>query len=295
MQSGGFGGGGFGGFGGFNDGGGFLGGFLPSPQKNGGNSPTSGFTRRPGETTARDLQGLMSVTIKMLLEESATGDTESTSVRFHGDHDASLVELVGQVESVSREHVFVKYIIDDGTSKIACKKYVDQDSPNSGVTVNVGKFVRVVGAFRRFGAEVSVTAHRVDEITKLDEIARHRIEVIHTFLLLTGRLAEASGAVSNASVNAYTTSSSGDVVPGKNLYPDFNNTGSTNWFHSELARVFGPRGPKHNRDLGVSRQQLYLHFVATMTGKQIDEKLDELRREGRVFTTIDENHFQPTS
>lgn len=58
--------------------------------------------------------------------------------------------------------------------------------------------------------------------------------------------------------------------------------------------MFGPRGPKYNPSSGVSRQQLQLHFVSSLTAKQVDEKIVFLHDEGHLFSTIDDNHFQLT-
>jgi len=201
-------GGGFGGFGGFGgdmmggaggqqqSGGGYLGGFFPSPHKGDGGhiSPTSGGMKRT-EPAARDLQGLMAVTAKMVIEQANTQDGMDTGssgiLRFHQGHEASLLELVGQVESVDSDSGLLRYVVDDGTARVICKKYVDTDPMRSVVSItdnkkiDVRKWVRVIGPFRRYANEAFLTAHRIEEITNLDDIARHRIEVIHTFLNLT--------------------------------------------------------------------------------------------------------------
>jgi hypothetical protein len=70
--------------------------------------------------------------------------------------------------------------------------------------------------------------------------------------------------------------------------------GSNEWFLGEIAKVFGPRGPRYNPNTGVSRQTLYLQFASTLSTKQVDEKLQALHNEGSLFTTVDDNHFQLT-
>lgn len=205
--------GGFGGFGGFGGdaqaGGGYLGGFFASPQKTAGggfNSPQGG-ARAP---STRDQQGLMAVTVKMVTEAVASETGEGNTVRFHNGQEASLVELVGQVELVDdSEQMFAKYVIDDGTGRVVCKKFIDADKAGM-LRVPVGKFVRVVGPFRRFGAESYLNAHKVEEIRNLDEISRHRIEVIHTMLQLNGHLDD-SGAVSG--MHASMSSVPSDLPP----------------------------------------------------------------------------------
>lgn len=71
--------------------------------------------------------------------------------------------------------------------------------------------------------------------------------------------------------------------------------GSNEWFIDQLRRTFGPRGPRHNAATGVTRQQLYLHFAASLTTKQVDDKIQFLHDEGLLFTTMDDNHFQLTN
>jgi hypothetical protein len=201
-----YGGGGFGGFSGFDNtsgggGGGFLGGFFTSPQKNdGGNSPLGGGMRPASSTTSRDSQGLMAVTVKMITDSANQMEvSDSNLLRFHGNREASTIELIGQVESVEEsEGMYLRYMIDDGTGRMVCKKLIE---PNGiPYKIQIGKFARVVGSYRHFGSETYIHAHKVDEIRSLDEVSRHRVEVVHTMLLLTGQLDDSisSGAVSGA-------------------------------------------------------------------------------------------------
>ena len=76
--------------------------------------------------------------------------------------------------------------------------------------------------------------------------------------------------------------------------PNLGTVGSNGWFLAEVQRAFGPRGPKYNPTQGVARQQLYIHFVASLTAKQVDEKIQFLHDEGHLFSTVDDNHFQLT-
>ena len=148
------------------------------------------------------------MTIKMVTEAAGTEGGDSNVVRFHNGQEASLIELVGQVEAVDdSEQMFAKYVIDDGTGKMVCKKFIDADKVGMP-RVAVGKYVRVIGPFRRFGAESYVNAHKVEEIRNLDEISRHRIEVVYTMLQLNGNLEE-GGAVSgmHASMSSVTAPS----------------------------------------------------------------------------------------
>lgn len=69
-------------------------------------------------------------------------------------------------------------------------------------------------------------------------------------------------------------------------------TGSNEWFLDQVSKTFGPRGPRYNASMGVSRQQLYIQFASTMSTKQVDEKIDALQTEGVMFKTVDDNHFQ---
>ena len=212
-----YGGGGFGGFGGFGD---MMGGFFPSPQKPGGGSSPARISRTAefGAPGGRDVQGLIPVTIKMILEASSQGEGSDVNsiLRFHGNHEASQVEIIGLVEAAEtlNDQMFARYVVDDGTGKLICKKFIEntmasRDPPSK---ISVGKFVRVIGPFRRFGAESYINAHRLEEVRVLDDITRHRIEVIHAMLQLNGNLDESqhSGAVSMQSASM---TSASDFAP----------------------------------------------------------------------------------
>jgi hypothetical protein len=203
-------GGGFGGFGGFESstlgGAGFMGGFFPSPQKQGGGGNSPMQAPRRDTVSSRDTQGLMAVTVKMVLEGSSEM-SDSNLLKFHGNHEASMIELIGQVENVEdSDNMYLRYVIDDGTGRMVCKKLIEQDRPRDTSRVFPGRFVRVVGSFRHFGSETYVNAHKIEEVVNLDDISRHRIEVAYTMLQLSGQLGEdpASGVVSgmHASVSS---------------------------------------------------------------------------------------------
>lgn len=273
--------GGFGGFSGFDQGTSnnqYMGGFFPSPSR--GGAPPS-----PLGAASRDLQGLMAVTVKMVQEQALE---EGSCMRFHGGHEASLVELVGQVESTEIDQMFMKYVVDDGTGRIACKKFIDPEK--SKAMLPVGTFVRVIGLFRRFGADNFITAHRVEALANLDEIARHRIEVVHTFVQLKssqGGTVSAAGSAVHTDYSSSAHNSASDAAP-------MGQDPAIGVFLAEVQRVFGPRGPKYNPNVGVSRQSLHMHFLNQMPAKLIDEKIQFLHDEGHMFSTIDDNHFQLT-
>ena len=211
----------YGGFGGFND---MMGGFFPSPQKQGA---LSASRPPPAEIASRDVQGLVPVTVKMVLEAAtfSQGDGASDHInsvmRFHGNHEASQVEIIGQVDAAELlgDQMFAKYIIDDGTGRIVCKKFIEPEKNlsyrgSSPEIVAVGKFVRVIGPFRRFGSESYINANRLEEVRVLDDITRHRIEVIHAMLQLNGQLNESSTHSSSgfASIQSTSITSASDLV-----------------------------------------------------------------------------------
>jgi len=180
--------------------------------------------------------------------------------------------------------------------------------------IQIGKFVRVVGPLRRFGHDVFITAHKVEEISHPDEISRHMIAVAYTFVILTDVESQNQHHSSDSNRGFASIKPPGNPQFGGSDFNQFNSENSGAQFNqynphatmmggsasgsgldtfiAELQRTFGARGPRYNPSIGVSRQQLHMHFANSFTAKQVDSKIQELHDEGHLFSTCDDNHFQ---
>ena len=279
----------FGGFGGFGMGqqGGMtqaqsapLGGFfLSPPNENSMQQGKSGLRSRRSETgSSRDLNGLIPVTVKQLLDEATSSEHDGGPIRICG-HDASCLELVGSLQSVSTEETFVRFVISDGTGTISAKRFIES-SAMPEANLRAGQYVRIFGPLRNFGNDVHISAYRVTPIDNPDEITRHMISVIHAVVMLSDNNAAPAQA---RPVPAQ---------PFAQVNMPANGPMNGEFFLAEVSKTFGPRGPRHNKDNGFSRNDLYTHFAAHVHPGQVDRLVQELAEEGHLYTLRDDNHFQ---
>ena len=256
----------FGGFGGFGMGqqGGMtqaqsapLGGFfLSPPNENSMQHGKSTLRSRRSETgSSRDLNGLIPVTVKQLLDEATSSEHDSGPVRICG-REASCLELVGSLQSVTTEETFVRFVISDGTGTISAKRFIESAAMPEA-SLRPGQYVRIFGPLRNFGSDVHISAYRVTPIDNPDEITRHIISVIHAVVMLS------------ENNTAPMQPRSAPPQPFGQVNMPANTSMNGELFLVEVSKTFGPRGPRHNNN-GFSRDDLYAHFGSYVPPGQVD-------------------------
>jgi replication factor A2 len=111
------------------------------------------------------------------------------------DVDSSVqVTFVGQIRNVSTQTTNITYKIDDGTSTVEVKQWIDSDTstsdPEGAEDANKAKLVenaycRVWGKLKAFNNKRHVGAHVIRPITDYNEINYHLLEATAVHLLFT--------------------------------------------------------------------------------------------------------------
>ncbi|TKY58224.1 Replication protein A 32 kDa subunit A [Spatholobus suberectus] len=135
----------------------------------------------PAPPKSRDTQGLVPVTVKQISEASQSGDEKSNFV-INGV-DLNNVTLVGMVFEKVERNTDVNFVLDDGTGRIKCRRWVNEtyDTKEMEEVMN-GMYVRVYGHLKSFQGVRQLVAFSVRPVTNFDEVPFHFIDCIHSHL-----------------------------------------------------------------------------------------------------------------
>lgn len=123
------------------------------------------------------------------------------------------ITFIGRINSINQQSTHISYVLDDGTSTMEVKKWLDQydndfeaerrDAFKYGLFHphctshwvsdwktffdyhSEGSYVRVTGHLRSFHNKKSMVAFHIRAVESADEIAHHNLEAIFVHLYLT--------------------------------------------------------------------------------------------------------------
>lgn len=245
--------------------------------------------KKSGEKKSRDRQGFMPVTLKQL--STSRGADEIYRV---DDVELHTIKLVGKIVEFHDESTNYTFKLNDGTGEMECKKWKENDSP-SNLFFQGGETVRVVGTIREFAGRSHLLIYNITLVEDWNEVTHHILDVIFTHLQNTrGRVPAAEGAFSRAPAgmaqnNFGTPARSG--FAGGNINSAVKNE---NKLDEDVFNAYRSGG---SRQEGMH----YGEVIQVLRSKGINISQDQLIRtvsqlcnDGRLYTTIDEEHYRPT-
>ncbi|KAK3018274.1 hypothetical protein RJ639_003102 [Escallonia herrerae] len=152
------------------------GGFMPSQA-----TQTADPSLPPAKN--RDSQPLMPLTVKQIREAFQSSDDKSNFLIDDVDVNnvlyAILVKLVGMVSSKAERVTDVSFVIDDGTGRIDCNRWVNEavDTKEMEGILN-GMYVRVHGHLKGFQGKKQLVVFSIRPVIDYNEIANHFVESI---------------------------------------------------------------------------------------------------------------------
>ncbi|KAJ1420134.1 hypothetical protein SESBI_14574 [Sesbania bispinosa] len=147
----------------------------------GGFMTTQATDSSPAPLKSRETQGLVAVTVKQISEASHSGD-EKSNFLINGVN-MSNVTLVGMVFEKAERNTDVSFVLDDGTGRIKCRRWVNETFDTKEMEeIQDGMYVRLYGHLRSFQGVRQLVAFSVRPVTNFDEISFHFIDCIHNHL-----------------------------------------------------------------------------------------------------------------
>ncbi|XP_030955136.1 replication protein A 32 kDa subunit B-like [Quercus lobata] len=262
------------------------GGFMPSQATQ---APDPSFSTSKN----RDSQSLLPLTVKQINEALLTSDDKSN---FSIDGvEVNNVTLVGRVCNRTGRVTDVTFLLDDGTGRIECNKWVQEFVDSNEVEgILEGMYVRIHGHLKGFLGKRSLNVFSIRPITDFNEIASHFIDCIYVHLY-NSRLRKLQGV-------GVTTQ---PQMPNPSSTPMMGHQAtSVNQLSSQYGNVGGQKNieqmvldflqlPASNADeKGVHRD-----FIAQQLRVSVDKlmlAIQNLVEEGMIYSTTDDFHFKST-
>ncbi|KAA8522761.1 hypothetical protein F0562_009077 [Nyssa sinensis] len=162
------------------------GGFMPSQA-----TQTADLSFSPAKN--RDAQALLPLTVKQISEAFQSSDDKSNFL-IDGV-DVNNVTLVGMVFNKAERVTDVSFVIDDGTGRIDCNRWVNEAIDTKEMEgILDGMYVRVHGHLKGFQGKRQLVVFSIRPVTDYNEIACHFVECIYVHFYNTRLRKLQSGA-----------------------------------------------------------------------------------------------------
>ncbi|XP_075508907.1 replication protein A 32 kDa subunit A-like [Primulina tabacum] len=263
--------------------------------QNDASAVTGGFissqTSDPSPTSAksRDNQPMYPVTVKQLIEASPSADDKSGYL-IDGV-DVYNVKLVGMTYDKSQRVTDVSFVIDDGTGRIGCHRWINDSQDTMEVEgLTDETYVRVHGHLKSVKGRRQVVVYAIRPVTNYNEIATHFLECIHSHCSSSHRIKSGVSGPSSSSLvigtpNPYNASLSSQVSQEYNL------DGLGNIDKMVLDYLQQPSSLAQEK--GIHRNEIAQKLKISQ--EKILETMESLESEGLVYSTIDEFHYKSTA
>ncbi|KAL2338645.1 hypothetical protein Fmac_013091 [Flemingia macrophylla] len=157
-----------------------------------GNAAFSGGGFMPSQTTQshdpsfvpsknRDAQSLLPLTVKQIHDAYQSSDDKANLIV--DGVDVNNVTLVGKVCNKVGRITDVTFVLDDGTGRIECNKWL-QEAADTNVAEGIldGMYARLHGHLKGFQGKRTLNVFSFRPVTDFNEIANHFIECIYVHL-----------------------------------------------------------------------------------------------------------------
>ncbi|KAG0707672.1 replication protein A subunit RPA32 [Suillus ampliporus] len=255
-----------------------------------GGSPYGSASGSPGGASRKTeiAHSLRPLTVLQLLNAT---QAHSDAEWMLDDTELGQVTVVGHVVSIQSQATNNLYWLDDGTSRIEARHWIDSSIEESGAgssAITEGSYVRVSGALKMFGSKRYVNATHIRLVKSPHELYFHLLEA------MTVTLIWAKGAPPRPGQNPSTTIPQGPVAGGSAYAVQSHSSVANNSQYSHLPKLeyaivtFMQNQPSNEEGVHVGA-------IARAVGGSavtINNALDKLMDDGLVFTTIDDSHFK---
>lgn len=313
----GFGGGfdptGFGNFGGMDAGGG--GGFMTEEKSAGKESGQKVISVTPSllpvlsltvTMQSRDKQSLLPLTIKQINSIRAVDDVFRVD-----DVELHMLKIIGTLLMPQEHSTNFTFRLNDCTGTMECKQWIEKEASAYGKikALREGAMVKVIGNLREYEGRVHVLVYDVSPLEDWNELTLHMLDVILTHCQRTKGPIPGTGpaAAHGMGIGAFSAASPmgrGGMPMGGGGGPMGMGAGM-NLQHAMKKESQNLNDVVYEAYLKGAHSQTGLSYHDALTvlrQKNININQDQLVRavqslceDGRLYTTIDDEHYRPTS
>lgn len=235
---------------------------------------------------SRDVQPMVPVTVKQLNDEVQASDDKSS---FVVDDVNVNVMLLGMAFDKSAKVTDVSFVIDDGTGRIDCHRWINDAVDTKEVEeILDGTYVRVHGHLKSYQGKLKLEIFAIRRVTNYDEVSNHFISCIHYHFYRSKR----NGAAIPTAVNVPSSTPS-DVYQASSQ-SQFSREYSMDGLKDIDKRIieYLEQPSSVEQEKGVHRNEIAKHLKLPL--EKILEAIEALESEGLVYSTIDECHYKST-
>ncbi|CAI9098488.1 OLC1v1035147C1 [Oldenlandia corymbosa var. corymbosa] len=256
----------------------------------GGFSATQNNDGSLSSAKSRDAQPMLPVTVKQI-SDAVPSDDKATFV-IDGV-DVKHVMLVGMAFEKSQRVTDVSFVIDDGTGRINCHRWVNDTVDTSEVDLlSDGSYVRVHGLLKAFQGNKQIEVFAIRPVTNHDEVSCHFLSCIHYHTYISKK----NGVTISSQPHSSTPAVSTTMTGVQNSFSDhFSGQQSTNGHKGidQMVLEYLERPMSQAQEKGVHKNEIASNLKLSMD--KISEVIETLESEGLIYSTIDENHYKSTS
>ncbi len=205
-------------------------------------------------------------------------------------HLTTKITFIGQIRNISTQPTNITYKLDDGTSTVEVKLWIDTDSTlktNPSETKLVeNAYARVWGRLKAFNNKRHVGAHVIRPVTDYNEIQYHLLEAAFVHVYFTRGPPEQFMANKGDGGNV-NVGNGGGMQQGGNY-----NEGSDKGVPLSVLSRAAQRVYQTLKSSPQNNEGLHVQNVAAKLGMQVADVLkagDELLGHSKIYTTIDDN------
>ncbi|XP_035846143.1 replication protein A 32 kDa subunit B [Helianthus annuus] len=259
------------------------GGFMPPPATQTADPSPSVFTKKR--------ETLLPLTVNQINKALLLNDDK---VNFLIDGvDVNNVKLVGMVLNKAEGVNDIRFVLDDGTGRIDCLKWVNEPVDIKEMEpVMKGVYVRVHGQLKGLQGKQHLMVFGIKPVTDFDEITHHFVECIYVHCYNT-RLMKQQAGTSNQT-----------HMPGSAVNTHAYQTATSNQFTGPYGAADGLNGIDKMvldyliQPASVAMQHgVHLEELVKQLGIPLDKivaALNTLVDESLVYNTVDDYHFKTT-
>nr|GEX75238.1 replication protein A 32 kDa subunit B [Tanacetum cinerariifolium] len=253
------------------------GGFMPSQA-----TQTADHHTSSSSTKSRDGHTLIPLTVNQISKALQSSDDK---VNFLIDGvDVNNVKLVGMVLNRAERVTDVSFVLDDGTGRIDCNRWVNDPVDTKEMdAIREGMYVRVHGQLKGFQGKKQLVVFGIKAVDDFDEITHHFVECIYVHSYNTKLMKAGGGNQAH--------------MPTSTTYQ----TAPTNQFNGQ-HQIDGISGLEKmvldylnlpgsiNREAGIHQEEFVKQLGIPLNKMQV--ALRNMVDEGVIYTSVDDCHFK---
>ncbi|KAK9741647.1 hypothetical protein RND81_03G119300 [Saponaria officinalis] len=255
---------------------------------------SSQLTQSPSTAKSRDALGIVPVTVKQISQASLSSSDDKSSFTIDGAPITN-VKLVGIVSDMLEKVTDVSFVVDDGTGRIGCKRWLNEAFDRKQMeAVNNGMYVLLIGHLKNVRGNTEVVAFNVRPVSNFDEVTFHHVECIHQHMLnKKSQISDSQSHVSESSQSTPIKSESNGVhsSPPNQFSMQMSVDGLKDIDQRVLEYL--QQSSSLAQEKGVHRDDIARHLKLPV--EKITQSITCLEDEGLIYSTIDEFHFKSTA